>query len=378
LVTVWQKDTSPASGSGWWRLFTATSPPFIKRYFAGGQQIAMRHGDALYYTLPDPAGTSMLIVDSKGITTGHVLYDPYGGVLESDLSVELVEALAGTGSLEDPVAGLVHLGQGRWYDPGLGRPLQPDPVGGPPSVPQAVNRYAATSVGQPGVAEAIVNEANLIAVATRDTILQTAVGYGAGKAIETTASWGSLSITTSQYGWRKLGDLRSLFQRGAKNLELGKTFRTYNSLGRVRDLGKGRYLAETGEFIETAGLPASARVRFMPRFGPLIRNFVGGSAAFGISAVFQGIEDYFFEPSLTPGQRTGRIVVSGFGGLGAWVAGGIAAKIAFGAGAGSWAGPIGIGVGATVTFVWIVWIQPAIFEARGLNSPERNLAPLQN
>ena len=38
-------------------------------------------------------------------------------------------------------------------DPALGRPLQPNPAGGPPMVPQALNRYAATSLGQPGVAE---------------------------------------------------------------------------------------------------------------------------------------------------------------------------------------------------------------------------------
>jgi hypothetical protein len=48
----------------------------------------------------------------------------------------------------------VHLGGGRWYDPALGRPLQPNPAGAPPTVPQALNRYAATPLGQPGVAQA--------------------------------------------------------------------------------------------------------------------------------------------------------------------------------------------------------------------------------
>jgi hypothetical protein len=43
----------------------------------------------------------------------------------------------------------------RTGDPALGRPLQPNPVGGPPTVPQALNHYAATSLPQVlGVAEA--------------------------------------------------------------------------------------------------------------------------------------------------------------------------------------------------------------------------------
>jgi hypothetical protein len=63
---------------------------------------------------------------------------------------DLATALAGQSALADPATGLVHLGNGRWYDPALGRPLQPNPLGGPPTVPQALNRYAATSLGPPG------------------------------------------------------------------------------------------------------------------------------------------------------------------------------------------------------------------------------------
>jgi hypothetical protein len=36
---------------------------------------------------------------------------------------------------------------------GLGRRLQPDPIGGPPTLPQALNRYSATPWGPPGVGE---------------------------------------------------------------------------------------------------------------------------------------------------------------------------------------------------------------------------------
>ena len=110
-------------------------------------------GDELYYsakppfgTLPDPTGTSLTLANADGTLAGHVLYDGYGGVLTSTLPVTLTTQ----GVITDPDTGLVYLGEGRFYDPVLGRPLQPNPAGGPPAVPQALNRYAVTSLGQPG------------------------------------------------------------------------------------------------------------------------------------------------------------------------------------------------------------------------------------
>ncbi len=77
----------------------------------------------------------------------------YGKALTSTLSLTLSTALAGQGATPDPDTGLVYLGDGRWYDPALGRPLQPNPLGGPPALPQALNRYAPTPWGAPGVGE---------------------------------------------------------------------------------------------------------------------------------------------------------------------------------------------------------------------------------
>ena len=110
-------------------------------------------GDEVYYTPPDPPGTSLLLADTGGITVGHVLYDGYGKTLTSTLLATLTTALAGQGVTPDPDTGLVYLGDGRWYDPALGRPLQPNPLGGPPTLPQALNRYAPTPWGAPGVGQ---------------------------------------------------------------------------------------------------------------------------------------------------------------------------------------------------------------------------------
>jgi hypothetical protein len=49
----------------------------------------------------------------------------------------LTSTLAGSGDVPDPDTGLVYVGDGRWYDPALGRLLQPNPAGGPPTLPRA-------------------------------------------------------------------------------------------------------------------------------------------------------------------------------------------------------------------------------------------------
>lgn len=111
---------------------------------------ATRIDDTVYYHLTDPTSTSMTVVDEAG-ASGSLTYDAYGGVLANTLPTEMSAALANQGTLPDPDTGLVYQGDGRYYDPALGRPLQPNPFGGVPTVPQSLNRYAATSLGQPGV-----------------------------------------------------------------------------------------------------------------------------------------------------------------------------------------------------------------------------------
>ncbi|MBP8002484.1 MAG: hypothetical protein KA314_24480 [Chloroflexi bacterium] len=76
------------------------------------------------------------------------MYDGYGAVLTGTMPVTLTQTLL---DMPDGTTGLVYQGNGRYYDPTLGRPLQPNPAGAPPTVPQALNRYAATPMGQPGV-----------------------------------------------------------------------------------------------------------------------------------------------------------------------------------------------------------------------------------
>ena len=91
------------------------------------------------------------MTDAEGDTAWQVVYDGYGAVLTGTMPVTLTHTLL---DMPDGTTGLVHLGNGRYYDPALGRPLQSNPAGAPPTVPQALNRYAATALGQPGVFQA--------------------------------------------------------------------------------------------------------------------------------------------------------------------------------------------------------------------------------
>lgn len=101
--------------------------------------------------MKDPTDTSLAMADANGNDMGRMVYDGYGGVLTSTLPLTLTAMMP---ELPDAATGLVHQGGGRWYDPALGRPLQPNPMGGPAALPQALNRYTATTLGQPGVYEA--------------------------------------------------------------------------------------------------------------------------------------------------------------------------------------------------------------------------------
>jgi RHS repeat-associated protein len=66
-------------------------------------------------------------------------------VLTSTIPLTLTGRLPGGGEV-DAAAGLMYVGDGRYYDAALGVFLQPDPFGGAPEAPASLNRYAALGV----------------------------------------------------------------------------------------------------------------------------------------------------------------------------------------------------------------------------------------
>ena len=145
----------------------------------------MRVDGELFLTPADPTGIEQLLTDETGEEVGRIIYDSFGGVVTSTIPVTLTTAFAG---LPDAASGLVHMGGGRWFDPAIGRALQPNPTGGAPAAPQTMSRYAATPMGQPGVYAATGSRAGF-SVDWAGAPLSTA-SNAAGAGATLVAEWG--------------------------------------------------------------------------------------------------------------------------------------------------------------------------------------------
>jgi hypothetical protein len=306
-------------------------------------------------------------------------------VLEKDLSAELETALAGQGALADPATGLVHLGGGRWYDPALGRPLQPNPVGGPPTVPQALNRYAATSLGPPGVAEAAGSGGGLLPSWSPGIIAGRASGVGFSLLNETgTFSRGifGANYTLSVYrfgqklydfgpGWQQID--QGFFTKSIDGAAVGE----FNRVGIIRAL---RWVHPEDEFkVVVKRTPGSGRFFSLNGpglFGKSILNKAGLVDLGGGVLVAVGAElafgNYWDDPYLKGWQKGGQFGVAVMGSGVSW---GVVAGAGFLVG-----GPLGVGatlvVAGVTELIWSVAIAPTLNSVAGFDERVRNLQPL--
>ncbi len=109
-----------------------------KVYRLGGEAVAVREGGGVWAVVGDPLG-SVTVLAQGGSVAGATRYLPYGairwesGVFPTDRRF--------TGQRWEGTLGLYDY-RARFYDPALGRFLQPDPLVPEPGNPQALNRYA--------------------------------------------------------------------------------------------------------------------------------------------------------------------------------------------------------------------------------------------
>lgn len=101
--------------------------------------LAVRTGGATYYALTDHQNTVHGFVDASGALVAHYVYDAWGNLLESSVSVP---ALADNRHLFQGreyswATGLYNF-RARWYDPATGRWLSKDPIG----IGGGINLYA--------------------------------------------------------------------------------------------------------------------------------------------------------------------------------------------------------------------------------------------
>jgi len=109
-----------------------------KVYRLGGETVAVREGSAVYATVGDHLG-SVTVLAQGGSPAGVTRYLPYGAIrLETGV---WVTDRRFTGQRWEQGLGLYDY-NARFYDPALGRFLQPDPIVPEPGDPRALNRYA--------------------------------------------------------------------------------------------------------------------------------------------------------------------------------------------------------------------------------------------
>jgi hypothetical protein len=266
-------------------------------------------------------------------------------------------------------------------------------------VPQALNRFVATSLGQPGVAQSVLNQPDvtllsLVAGATKSSaaeILARATVGPFGRAVTTVTGKAQtiVRVTASRtalgrayktvQGWDgtlqgSLGAADGTLQNAI--FRLGPTEKTAADL--ITDAG----LPQAGRWTATVkfeALDAVVETTRYPRF-PYLNGFKIGLVTDVLLGVGFQLYGDSHDPYLMPPQRVGRIIVAGFGGV-------ASASIGFGTAslAGVWLCGPGIAICASAAVIGVIgsvvtsyaWnhLQPSIFESFGFNS-ERNLAPL--
>ena len=367
----------------------------------------MRVDGELFLTPGDPAGIEQLLTDETGEEVGRIIYDSFGGVVTSTIPVTLTTAFAG---LPDAASGLVHMGGGRWFDPAIGRALQPNPTGGTPAAPQTMSRYAATPLGQPGVAQAAAGSAfNAIPSAISFV-------YGTSTEIATHA----LEPSLIEHAFTGYSEVRIVASRNAFKTRLPQVAQSvdakftspnflekvsdrhyYESIGIIPLAAKSQddlfklsddIIREFGDALPSKG-PYAARINGSVenvvhlRYGASLQKWkgtitgVGAGIDFVVGAGFQLANDWD-NPYLSTNKIAGRVFWAGLGGAGSSIIGGALGGAALGA----WCGPgvvictpIGTVLGAIGGgLAWSERVQPIVYNWFGLNPSDRNIMPLNN
>lgn len=111
-----------------------------KSYLPGMPSLGYAQGGDWLSSLSDAQGTVLQTIDSAGVTSALVRFDPFGEIRAGST---LEPGVGYTGEWTDPTA-LVNL-RFRAYDPALGQFLSRDNFGGVPSSPLTGNRHSYAS-----------------------------------------------------------------------------------------------------------------------------------------------------------------------------------------------------------------------------------------
>jgi hypothetical protein len=292
----------------------------------------------------------------------------------------------------DADAGLVYVGDGRWYDAALSVFLQPDPFGGAPEAPESLNRYAAPGVstlptlgsvpgGGRGYANLTIGYTGLIATLSE---INSTLNFNSGKA-------GLGLIIADKLAPRLLK--ASLVERLVEEKVL-KRIPRYARLEKVIGAGLGAtgvvqnrignnalfrtsdrffswlYKLNTSWIEETRLVP-----KIVPSDAPLGRlagwlakdrwGLPAPMADLGVGLVIDvGIQAVFdfgmlWRGELTGRQYAGRLGVEAFGSLASWGAGTVVA--------GAFGGPVGVIAAIAASVIYDLAFKPILYNWLNLN-----------
>ncbi len=99
------------------------------------------NGRKIYFYHPDHLGSTNLVTDESGQVVQQIEYTPYGKVVTNVTTTSYDAAHKFTGQRADAATGL-YFYHARYYNPQLGRFIQPDTIVPSAGDPQALNRYS--------------------------------------------------------------------------------------------------------------------------------------------------------------------------------------------------------------------------------------------
>ncbi|MEA3396497.1 MAG: RHS repeat-associated core domain-containing protein, partial [Chloroflexota bacterium] len=164
-----------------------------------------------------PSGSTVLVADAEGNPVARSRYDPFGGVVATQLwsgggwGDSTPQPLAQTdrlylGDLLERNLNLYFTAGGRYYDPWLGKHLQPDPTGGPPLLPQAADRYQYAGNSPTGVGQVMGNMSSPILSLVGGEATQETISALVGRALERYAQrTGFFEVTANLRVMRRAG-----------------------------------------------------------------------------------------------------------------------------------------------------------------------------
>jgi RHS repeat-associated protein len=121
-------------------IYEVRGAQITKYYFAGSHRVAKSVGTTVTYLHGDHLGSTRLITNSSGQVAKRYEYAPYGQVIAEAVN-QTSDSHQFTGQEADGETGLLYY-LSRYYDPALGRFIQPDSIVPNPNSPRDLDPYA--------------------------------------------------------------------------------------------------------------------------------------------------------------------------------------------------------------------------------------------